>query len=115
MPQVLVIVTTDPRRSPRPAEAVRIAAGIAAGQRVDVALYFRGEAVLALSEINDDLVDADNFSRYLPMARDWNLPVYVERGAPSLKDLGQPLRSMEEISDAELARIATASEYVLRF
>ena len=46
-PRLLLIVTTDPRISPRPAEAVRIAAGVGAWQKIDVTLYLRDAAVLA--------------------------------------------------------------------
>ena len=38
-PRVLFIVTGDPRTSPRPAEAVRIAAGVVAWKRADIAVY----------------------------------------------------------------------------
>ena len=38
-PKLLLLVTSDPRTSARPAEAVRIAAGIGAWKKADVTLY----------------------------------------------------------------------------
>ena len=64
---LLVAVTSDPRTSHRPAEGIRIAAGVAAWRKVDVRLYLGGAAVLALSSDVDDLVNEESFREYLPM------------------------------------------------
>ena len=56
---VLLIIATDPRSSHRPAEAIRIAAGVGAWGRVEVTLYLHGPAVLALSDDTDALVDGE--------------------------------------------------------
>ena len=114
-PSVLMILSGDPRASGRPAEAVRIAAGVGTWKRADITVYFRGPAVLALSEYPDELVDEDNYTRYLPILGEWGRPVYVQRGAPLLAELGQALLPFEEIDDAQLAGLAARSNYVLRF
>lgn len=114
-PKVLFIVTGDPRVSPRPAEAVRIAAGVGAWKKVDITLYFRNEAVLALSEFADELVDEDNFTRYLPIAAEAGRPIYVQQGAPLLAELGEPSLPFQQLSDDELAAMAASSNCVLRF
>ncbi len=114
-PQMLVVVTTDPRTSARPAEAVRIAAGVGAWKRAEVRLYLRGPAVLALSEFPDELLDEDNFSRYLPIIREFDAPVWVQRGAAELAELGEPAATFEEIDDEELARRIAGATSVLRF
>jgi hypothetical protein len=111
----LFVVNSDPRTSPRPAEAIRIAAGIGAWKRVDITLVLCESAVLALREFPDELVDEDNFSRYLPMLREWGRPVYVETGAPLLEDLGEPPVPFERIGVAQLAALAAASDCVVRF
>ncbi len=68
LPKTLVIIETDPRTSPRPAEAIRIAAGIGAWKKTDVTLLLRGPvAGYSLQEYADELVDEDNFTRYLPL------------------------------------------------
>jgi sulfur relay (sulfurtransferase) DsrF/TusC family protein len=114
-PNVLVIVTDDPRVSARPAEAIRIVAGVGAWERMRIHLYLRDAAVLALSEYPDELVDSENYSRYLPMLSAADQAIYVQHGAPSLVNLGRASRSFEEISDRQLADLAANSDYVLRF
>lgn len=114
-PKLLVLVTSDPQTSARPAEAVRIAAGVGAWKKAEVTLYLRGPAVRAVGEWVDELVDEDNFSRYLPIVRDFGRPVYVQRGAVELANLGEAPVPFEEIDDARLAELAAQANYVLRF
>lgn len=116
MPQTaLVIVNSDPRTSPRPAEAIRIAAGVGTWKRVQVTLVLCEAAVLALSEFPDELLDEDHFVRYLPILKEWGRPVYVETGAPFLEDLGETPVPYERITVSQLATMAAASDLVLRF
>jgi hypothetical protein len=114
-PGVLFIITTDPRTSPRPAEAVRIAAGVAVWKRVDVTVYLRDTAVLVLSEFPDELVDGDNFNRYLPLVPESGGLICAQRDASLLNEIGESLVSFREISDAELAGQTGHSNYILRF
>jgi len=114
-PKLLVLVTSDPRTSHRPAEAVRIAAGVGAWQKAEVTLYLRGPAVLAVGEWVDELVQEDNFTRYLPIVRDFGRPVYVQHAAPELADAGEPSLPVEPIDDACLAALTAQATYVLRF
>lgn len=111
----LFIVNSDPRTSPRTAEAVRIAAGVGAWKKVEVTLVLCEAAALALSEFPDDLIDEDNFTRYLPIIGEWGRPVYVETGAPFLTDLGKSPVPWERITITRLAELAAASTCVLRF
>jgi len=110
---LLIIVASDPRASRRPAEAVRIAAGVGVWKKVSIALYLRGAAALALNESTDDLQDEENFIRYLPMIGESGNAIYVQSGAPI------PARtsnlSIQEINDIQLARLAAGSHYVMRF
>ena len=114
-PKILLIVTSDPRTSARPAEAVRIAAGVGTWKKADMLLYLHGPAVLALGEFTDELVDDDNFSRYLPILRDQGRPVYVQKSAPELADLGESPLQCEELDAAGLAALVSQSNSVLRF
>ena len=114
-PSVLFIITGDPRQSPRPAEAIRIAAGIGAWKKADITLYLRDAAVLALGEFTDELVDEDNFNRYLPIIGEFGRPVYVARGTDLLAELGEATLPFEEINNEQLAVLAARSNYVLRF
>lgn len=114
-PSALFIVTGDPRTSAKPAEAVRIAAGVGTWKKTDIYLYLRGPAVLALSEFVDEFIDEDNFSRYLPIVGEFGRPVYVQRDADLLGELGDAPLNFEEIDDAQLAVLAAKCNYVLRF
>lgn len=114
-PQILFLVTSDPRTSARPAEAIRIAAGIGAWKKADIVLYLHGPAVLALAEFTDELVDDDNFSRYLPILRDLGRPVYVQKGTAQLQELGESSMPMEELDAPGLAALAARATSLLRF
>ena len=114
-PKVLFIIRGDPRSSARPAEGIRIAAGVGTWQKADITVYLRDEAVLALSEFVDEFVDEDNYTRYLPIVAEWPRPIYVQRGARALGHLGQPAFKFEELGDAELAQMAADSAYVVNF
>lgn len=114
-PLVLFVVTSDPRESHRPAEAIRVAAGLGAWKRADVRVYLRGAAIRALGEWVDDLKMEDDFTRYLPIIRDWGHPVWVQAGAAEIADLGEATAPFEEIADAELADRCLQATSVLRF
>ena len=86
-PRVLFIVTGDPRSSTRPAEAVRIAAGVSAWQKADITVY--------LAESGQ--------------------PIYVQKNASSLAKLGEAAVPFTEISDDQLAQLAAEQTYVMRF
>ena len=114
-PSLLFLLGTDPRSSARPAEAIRVAAGVAAWKKVDVTVYLRGPAVLALGEWLDELRDEDNYSRYLPLLVEGQRPIYVEAGARELNDLGTPSFPFVPITDVQLAELAAHATSVLRF
>ena len=113
-PKVLFIVTGDPRTSHRPAEAIRVAAGVGTWKKADITVYLRGPAVLALSEWVDEFVDEDNYTRYFPIVAEWPRPIYVQKDAAELGDLGEPSLKFQEIDDARLAALAAESIYVVR-
>ena len=115
MKSFLFLIMTDPRTSGRPAEAVRIAAGVGVWKKVEVTVYLRDAAVLLLSEETDGLVDGENCGRYLPILRESGRPVYVEKGAPLLSGGAPATVPVKEISDMELAALAAARDHVLRF
>lgn len=112
-PRALFIVTGDPRKSARPAEAIRIAAGVGTWKKTDITVYLRDAAVLALSEYADELVDEDNYVRYFPIVAEFGRPIYVQRGAPFLAEIGESPLKFQEITDAELADLAAQQTYVV--
>lgn len=113
--KVLFLITGDPRVSARPAEAIRVAAGVGTWKKVGVTVYLRGPAVLALAEFPDDLVDADHYDHYLPLLGGLDSPVYVAQGEPLLAELGEPRLPYKEIDGAALAQLCAENDSVMRF
>jgi hypothetical protein len=114
LPRTLVMVETDPRTSPRPAEAIRIAAGIGAWKKTEVTLLLRGLAGYSLQEYADELIDEDNFTRYLPLVAEAPRPIYVEDSFTDLAALeGSPWR-YEIVSPARAAELVRANDYLIR-
>src|SRR5277367_6014917 len=107
LPRTLVLIETDPRNSARPAEGIRIAAGIGAWKKTDVTLLFRGPvAGYSLQEYADELMDEDNFTRYLPLVAESERPIYLEdsftdtaalENSPWKYEVVSPARTMELI------------------
>jgi sulfur relay (sulfurtransferase) DsrF/TusC family protein len=114
-PHVLFIITSDPRKSAKPAEAIRIAAGVSAWKKTHVSVYLRDAAVLALNEDPSDLINEDNYTRYLPMLAELGEPIYVEKSNPHLAELGDSPVKSEPITDKALAELAAKQTYVFRF
>ena len=109
------VIDSDPRLTGRAAEAVRIAAGVAVWKNVQVTVYLRDAAVLILGENTDELVDSDNFTRYLPLLSESGRPLFVQQGAAALARLGQSGLPFQQISDDALALLAAEQSKVMRF
>jgi len=114
LPKTLVIIETDPRTSPRPAEAIRIAAGIGAWKKTDVTLLLRGPAGYSLQEYADELVDEDNFTRYLPLVVEHGRPVYVEDSFADWSALKHSAFAYEKLSREKTAELIRANDYLIR-
>ena len=114
-PRFLFIISSDPRTSARPAEAIRIAAGVGTWKKVDVDVYLRDAGVLVLSEFADELIDEDNFPRYLPIIGEFGRPILVQKNAPLFTEVGTPPLPFLEITDEQLAARAGESSDVARF
>jgi len=113
--QILFLITSDPRVSAKPAEAVRIAAGIAVGMRIRVAVCFHDAAVAALSTEAAELIDGENFARYLPLVGEAGVEGLVVNKTSNRVGLQVETFRTREISDEELAEVALASDCVVRF
>jgi hypothetical protein len=112
---LLLAITCDPRSSHRPAEAIRLAAGVAAWRKVDVTLYFGGPAVLAVNSDPDDFVDEESYTRYLPMCIESGCSLFIESGSPFLEKLIPGELAYQKISQPDFARLAAGMNYLLRF
>jgi hypothetical protein len=114
LPRTLVMIETDPRTSSRPAEGIRIAAGIGAWKKTDVTLLLRGPAGYSLQEYADELMDEDNFVRYLPLVAEADRPIYVEDSFTDLKALTGSAFRYEVISPERTAELIGANDYLIR-
>jgi hypothetical protein len=110
-PKVLFVVSSDPRVSHRPAEAVRIAAGVGAWEMADIKIYLHGAAVLLLGE--GRLVDEDGVRRHLGMLAESRRPIYVEAGNSFLGEVKGDRH--EELLGRQLAVLAGESNYLVHF
>jgi hypothetical protein len=114
LPRTLVLIETDPRTSARPAEGIRIAAGIGAWKKTDVTLLLRGPAGYSLQEYADELVDEDNFTRYLPLVAEGSRPIYVEDSFHDLDALRDSPWRYEVIDAGRAAQLVRENDYLIR-
>src|ERR1700722_2606258 len=115
LPKTLVIIESDPRTSARPAEAIRIAAGIGVWKKTDVTFLLRGPvAGYSLQEYADELVDEDNFTRYLPLAAEAPRPVYIEDTFADLAALEGSPWEYEVIPAAKTAQLVREHDFLIR-
>ena len=113
--RALFIINSDPRRSHRAAEAVRIAAGVGVWKKVEVTICLCEAAALTLSEAAGEFAGGEELPAHWALIAEWGRPVFIETGAPLLKDLEKAPVKFERIDTVQLARMASESDYVLRF
>jgi hypothetical protein len=112
---LLLIISGDPRHSPRPAEAVRIAAGIVPWGQVRVKVCLRDAAVLALDPRTEEWDRGDAFVRHLSAIAQHAKSILVHKASAFLPELTEPIVPFEPVSTAQLARIAAESDCVMHF
>lgn len=116
MPAHLVmIVESDPRTSGRPAEGIRLAAGVAVWKKAQFTLILRGPAVHAITEWADDLVDEDHYTRYLPILMESGGSIRLDATSPDLKDLNETSIPRHLIEPLEAAQLLAKADHVFRF
>lgn len=77
---IAVVIQEDPRKSPRPVEALRIALGLAAGSHT-ITVVLLGEAARLLSDETDEIVDVDVLEKYLPSIKELKIPFLLQDAA----------------------------------
>lgn len=113
---LLIRVESDPRTSARPAEAVRIGAGVGAWNKVKVHFLFEGPAVLCLDEFADELKEGELFTQYLPSLARHGGRLVVDKTNPVLKQIKPTLHSQfETVSGQEIDRLQRDADHVMRF
>lgn len=77
---ILVLIKGNPLESHRPAEAIRIALGLASSDH-DVTIVLLNQAPLLLSDDTEDLVDGEILQKYLPTFKELDQTFFVEEKA----------------------------------
>lgn len=111
MKKALFLISSDPRVSHRPAEAIRIAAGTGAWGRAEVNICLIGPAALMLGEGEARLKDAEQFSTCLPPLLETEGRICVLDGALQPAD-GPRVRVIDL---KELSRLTGRHDVVARF
>jgi predicted peroxiredoxin len=75
---VLVVISTDPRRSHRANEAMRIGLGIVSGEN-EVTFVLSGDGVHLLDAETDDLEDGDDVAKFRANLKSLGIPFHVEQ------------------------------------
>ena len=107
MRKILFIISSDPRTSARPAEAIRIATGAGAWGKAEVNICLTDASILMLQDADGSLKDEDQFAACLPIL---NRTIYVLNGPPP-----QSQFPVQQISIEELAQLALRHETVVKF
>ena len=76
--KVLFVIASDPGTSHRPAEAIRIAAGVRVWKKVDISVYLYGEAAKILGDEVGNFVDEEQFERYLPAVQEGSIYIHKD-------------------------------------
>ena len=81
-PKTLVLIQTDPTKSHRAVEALRIALGLGShNEGQDVSIILCGRAPSLLSEDTGDIVDAEILEKHLPVFIEWGTPFLIATDA----------------------------------
>jgi len=109
----IVLIQSNPFENHQPAEAVRIALGLASGEN-QVEVILLGKAVSLLFEDPEDFKDGDIVEKFLPSLKDWFKTFYVEKSAldglqPGDSDYPITVVSLDDVAD----RMARADRFII--
>ena len=111
---LLIKIASDPRKSPRPAEAVRIGAGVGAWNKVKVHLALEGPAVFCLDQFADELTNGDLFSQYLPAILNHGGRILVDASSPALNSI-KPALTFERLGSDEIRQFQSQVDHTMQF
>ena len=82
-PRTLVVIQTDPTKSHRAVEALRIALGLGShNEGHDISIVLCGRAPHLLGDNSDDIiVDGDTLEKHLPVFIEWGTPFFIATDA----------------------------------
>ena len=112
--KIIFLIRSDPSESHRPAEAIRIAAGLGTGNN-SIKIILSGEAVRVLSPDEEDLEDMDIIEKFLPIIKDWEIPLYVDRDSSAGIDLKKSPYAFRTVDNEAVAEILAGGHSVFVF
>lgn len=116
--RMLIVVASDPRESPRAAEAVRMAAGVGAWKQVEIDLYLQGPATQCLSDFCDEWPEGQLLKEHLPAIAEHGGRIFYEDSEvcpPSAERVSVLENAARLLSVAELAASLPGYDRVMRF
>src|SRR3989337_1448787 len=100
--KIIFLIRSNPSESHRPAEAIRIAAGLGTGNN-SIKVIFAGESVRVLSPDEEDLEDIYIIEKFLPIIKDWDIPLYVDMRSMEGIDLKRSPYAYRTVDNEEVS------------
>ena len=114
-PRTLVVIQTDPTKSHRAVEALRIALGLGShneGQDISIILCDRAPHLLA--QDTGDIVDEEILDKHLPVFIEWGTPFFIATDADTPHQYTADIVT-KPITPAELAAALESADRALIF
>lgn len=110
---VAVVIREDPTKTPRAAEALRIALGLSTGGN-PLTIVLLEQAPLLLAEGQDNILDAEVLEKHLPVLKELRVPFVVPLGSRAALSL-DPDFEVCEASSGDIASLIARTDRVLAF
>ena len=112
-PSILVLIQSNPLRTHRPTEGLRIALGLSTGSP-SVTVVLLGQARILVTEEVSDVVDAEILEQHLPAIRELELPIVLPEGSSEAFPIDQDF-SVREVSQSGITSLLCQADRVLVF
>lgn len=112
--KIVFLIRSNPCESHRPAEAIRMAAGLGTGNN-SIKIILSGASVRVLSPEEEDLEDMDIIEKFLPIIKDWEIPLYINRDSLAGIDLMKSPYAFRTIDNEGVAEILASGHSVFVF
>lgn len=110
---VLVLIKSDPLKSHRPVEGLRIALGLAAGEH-SVVIVLLNQAPLLLGDDYEDLVDGELLQKYLPVLKGMDQTFFVEEDSFRKLDPEETDYKIEAVPYGRISELVrTAGRFII--
>ncbi len=111
---VVVLVKSDPEKSHRPVEAIRIALGLVSSDH-QVSIILLEKAPFLLSDRAESLMDGEDLEEYLSPLKELGQTFYVEKESLNRVKIDDPDCKIVPLPMTEIARLVESAERHLIF